>query len=150
MATTVTFAVASTNTIIQIAELRDLSSFNDFDGSYDLTFREISGARVVLEWIARAWLSPQGSIEWAPNTGRDIRRLENADLPLADLERWRRDLQAEALKVPFVVQARVTIEVQNETNVVITGSFVLADGLRYPLVVTIDKAVEAFTAQGTA
>lgn len=129
-----------------IDELTDLSSFNP-DGSFGMSFREITGVRVVLEWVARSWLTPRGALVWDPNTGEDIRRMENADLSQTELGRWRRALIAQALAVAFVRGCDVVITIDpNTDNVTIAGALTITSVGTFPLIVRIDKANEAIAA----
>lgn len=125
-----------------INDLVDLSTFPN-GGGVGFTDRVIRGARVVLEWVARAWLTVPGRLVWDPGTPTvDIAQLENADPTPTELEVWRARLENAAREVDYVAKASVVLAQRGE-GAEILGDVVLANGRRYRLGVTIDEAARA-------
>ncbi len=108
----------------------------------DMTPRRITGARVVLEWVGRAWLTKRRALAWAPARGVDLRDLENATFGPGELEAWRQTLKAEAEKRPYVVSCLVAITLLQRT-VTVDARLVLVDGKVYPLMMTLSEAAAA-------
>lgn len=125
----------------KVSDLVDDSTFDD-SGRPGLTTRRIRGAKVVLEWCARAILTPRGVLPWQRRIGADVRDLENSDLRAAQIEAYRQSLDAEIRRVDFVlgVQSRLVVReplVRYEARITIEG-----EGT-YPLAVDISQAGEA-------
>lgn len=116
--------------------------------SMDLTSQRITGARVVAEWVARAWFQPRGGNPAARGKGIDARRLENASLGREELERWRQALIAEARAVEYVAACAVRITLENR-GVVISALLYLTDGGVYPLMVEFSEAARVVAFGGT-
>lgn len=131
---------------LRLEELVDVSTFvqGDTQGNVamGLTTQRITGPRVVLEWVARAWFQPRGGLPLARGRGVDARALENATFGPGDLERVRQALVAEALKTEFVGGARVAVSF-SERVVSISGEITLINGRAYPLAVAIGQAGQA-------
>ena len=122
----------------RVADLVDDSTF-DAQGRYGLTTRRITGVRVVLEWCARAIISPRGVLPWQRQKGEDIRDLENSDFRAAQIEARRQGYDAAIREVDFVrsVSSRLFVReplVRYEPRITIEG-----EGT-YPLAVGIDRA----------
>ena len=104
----------------------------------DLTGQRITGRRVVLEWIVRSWLQPRGRNRLAPNSGVDIRNLENATIDDLEKERWRTALQRTALKAALGYALSVDVPVTHaDRTTAVLGRVVLVDGSVDTLAVTI-------------
>ncbi len=131
---------------VALEQLTDLSTFLA-DGTFDMTDQQIVGARVVLEWVARSWLTRVRDLFWAPTRGEDIVRLVNSDHTPADVEIIRGRLWNEARKTDFVTGAQVTITV-GAVLVTIEGSITLANGKTYPLAVSVNDAGAALARFG--
>lgn len=136
---------------LAIADLVDVSTFPppgpDGDLQLDLTGQRIAGARVVLEWVARSWFTPRGSLPRSPSRGVDVRLLENVTLGPGDLDRWRAALCSEAEAVEFVARCAVAIELVGRA-VTIAANVTLVDGKTYPLAVRIAAAAATVTIGG--
>lgn len=128
---------------LALADLVDESTFppQSVGGELELdqTGRRITGARVVLEWVVRAWLSPRGALPHARGRGVDVRGLENASLDAATLQSWRTALIAEARTVEYVRGCAVTISRRGRTTA-IEGGVQLVDGRTYSLAVLVGEA----------
>jgi hypothetical protein len=74
----------------------DVSTFTT--GGLDQNFRVITGGIVVVEAVARRWLTPRGALFWDENAGEDVTRFVNAKM--TSEMRWSIAvaLEAEALK----------------------------------------------------
>lgn len=132
--------------VSKVADLADDSTF-DSAGRFGLTTRRIRGVAVVLEWCARAILSPRGVLPWQRQRGADIRDLENSDLRAAQVEAYRQGLDAEIRNVEFVlgVSSRLTVTeptARYEAKITVEG-----EGT-YALAVDINKAGEALVKFG--
>lgn len=137
---------------LTIADLVDYTTFapsGSAELAMDLSDQRITGARVVAEWVVRAWLQPRGGNPAARGRGTDIRRLENATVDADDLDRWRQALIAEARQVEYVVDCAVLIILRNRT-VMITSQIVLEDGGSYALMVGIADAGKVVVNFGAA
>jgi hypothetical protein len=120
----------------------DYSTFRS-DGSYGLTYRRISGARVPLERVARRWLTIPGDLPWDRTAGVGIHRLLNADLTAARLAVLRNRLASEAALVDFVTVARVDCTIVGD-SLRADGLIALADGGSHPLLLTATEASVLF------
>lgn len=138
---------------LQIAQLVDESTFPPPAASgelaLDLTGHRIAGARVVLEWVARSWLTPRGALPHAAGEGDDLRVLENSTLDAQDLQRWRSRLAGRAKSVDYVLACAVVITREGRA-IVIQGSVRLVDGRTYPLEVRIADAAAVVSFGGGA
>lgn len=130
-----------------LAELQDYSTFPGGTELVDMTPRRITGARVVVEWVARAWLTRAASLEWATARGVDVRDLENATLGKGDAEAWRGVLAGEARKTPFVRACAVAVTLEART-ITIDGRLVLVDGGTYPLAIKLSEAAKLIKLSG--
>lgn len=127
---------------LRIEDLVDVSTFppgEDGSVTFDLTGQRITGARVVLEWVLRAWLTPRGVLR---NTakGIDLRGLENVTVGPGDLDRWRAACVAEAEAVEYVHSCAVSVTLEGRTSV-IAADVTLINGKSYPLAVTLAEAL---------
>ena len=117
----------------------DVSTF--VDGDLDPTFASLDQERSVMESVARGWISPQGSIPWAPSDGDDIRQMISAKLSPAKLLDWTVRLETSALADERVLSCDVTITVGSDAkSVSIHGAIETASG---PFSLTL--AVDALT-----
>lgn len=125
---------------LALADLRDVSTFPppgaDGELILDLTTTQIRGARVVLEWIVRAWFTARGSLRWAPSKGVDLRARDNATFDMTELEQLRTALEAEALRVEYVNAIGVTVT-RLDRALRIEADVQLVDGRAYPLAVML-------------
>lgn len=131
--------ITADTTPVALAALSDYSTFPPTaDGSLlaDITPRRITGAAVVVEWVARSWLTPRGALLYAPSLGVDIRDLENATLDGPTVHAWRSALITQAKKRPFVFDCLVAIAFANRTTT-IDARLILVDGKAYPLMVSL-------------
>jgi hypothetical protein len=119
---------------LRLAQLVDVSTFGPRGPG--LTAQKIRGPRVVIEWVARSWLTPRGSLPWAPDRGANILDLENSTHDKTSLGSWRTLLVAEAEAVEFVENCDVTITLTGRV-ITIVGEVLLIDGLTYRLAVTL-------------
>ncbi len=131
-----------------IADLIDMSTFPD-GAPMDLTTVRVTGVRVVLEWVARRWLTMAGTLFWAPNDGVDVRMLVNSDHRPDRMAMLRATLEQEAREVSHVVDCQVDIRTAGE-EVLIRGVVTLDDTREYSLSVSIDKAGAAIAQFGGA
>lgn len=126
---------------VPITALRDTSTFRE-DGSPGLTGRPIRGVRVVLEWCARALLTPPGSLPWAPGaTSFDLAGLENADLTRTQLAQVRGlcDAAVRYGGKPYVVGVRSRVEFVPGSLAYRVGLVLQGAGV-HPLMVHISEA----------
>ncbi len=131
--------ITADTTPVALAALADFSTFPaTADGSLalDLTARKIYGAAVVVEWVARSWFTPRGSLAWATGLGEDVRELENVTLDGPTVHSWRGRLIAQARKRPFVQDCLVALSWANRVTT-INARLVLVDGKAYPLMVSL-------------
>jgi phage baseplate assembly protein W len=82
----------------------DISTLPDLDPAFAL----ITGTRVVAESLARIFVTPQGSDEWHPNYGRDLRRFLNAPMDVATLAQVQAEAEEGALLDERVADATAT------------------------------------------
>ena len=118
----------------------DYSTFRA-DGTYGLTYVRITGARVPLEGVARAWLTSPGELPWAPAFGFNVTRLENASAKQRVLAQYQSFLVKAAKSVDFVVTADVRVTYQG-TTLTIVGAITLSDGSTHPLLVSAAEAAQ--------
>jgi len=133
-----TTAAPTTITPASVFDLRDTSTFRA-DGSFGLTGRIIQGPRVVLEWCARAILTPRDFLPWADHETEDIRELVNGDFTPTQLERRRTSYIAAMRGVDFVSAVKATLSVTNGVAVFSAGISIVGAGF-YPLAVNIKDA----------
>jgi hypothetical protein len=122
-----------------LAKLSDYSTFStDANGHLVLgmTPRKIYGAAVVVEWVARAWLTQRSRLTYAPGLGEDARQLNNASIDKPTLQRWRGALLAQARKRPFVSDCLVGMSFTDRTTT-IDGRLILVDGGTYALAISL-------------
>lgn len=110
----------------------------------DLTGRQITGATVVLEWIARAWLQRRGGNRLALNIGAGVLDLENATYDARVLEAVRVALvvAAKAAAIGYLASIDVTVTAADR-KVTILGAVTLIDGSRHRLAVTLADGTAA-------
>ncbi len=116
----------------------DYSSFRP-DGTSGQTYNRVYGPRVVLEGVARRWLTPRGDLLWAPNAGFSVAVLLNASRTMNGLNLYKSFLRGEALQVDFVRDATVAL-LYVGTDLTISGQVTLTTGGTYPLLVAANAA----------
>lgn len=96
----------------------DLSTFAGPDGTPDIDplFRPITGPRVVLEAVARRLMTPRGTMPGAPNYGFDLMGLLGKKMTRVEIERAKRDIEAEANRDERVESAKVVEFVETSKN----------------------------------
>lgn len=119
---------------IRLSQLVDVSTFGP--SGYGLTAQKIYGARVAVEWVARAWLSPRGALRWSPGIGISILDLENSTHDRTTIASWKAALVGAAEEVEFVHSATAEISLSDRT-ITITSKLLLVDGRTYRLAVTL-------------
>lgn len=107
-----------------------------------LTYMRITGPRVPLEGVARAWLTTPGDLFWAPTFGYNAGRLLNAGVPAQILRRLEPLLRNAARQVDYVYDAVVTVQ-YNGSALTITGLITLSDFGQHPLLLTASQAAVA-------
>jgi hypothetical protein len=132
---------------LPLADLRDASTFGP--AGVGLTGQRITGARVAVEWAARAWFTPRGALTWAQGKGVNLFDLENSTHDRTGLERWRQRLIAEASEVEYVADVKVTIT-RADRQIRIDGEVVLVDGRSYPLAVRLAQGAAVLVTFGAA
>lgn len=97
----------------------------------DRYFRRITGPRVVLHAVARRFVTPRGSLWWAPDEGYDVRSLLLEGVRPAQLPTYEREIATEAERDERVLSADVTMSFANDvlriamTLRLAAGTFVL-------------------------
>lgn len=103
---------------------RDLSCITDCTDN----FAEVSGPMLVLESVARSWITPRGTVLDDPDFGTDCRGILNHATPIQDLRMMQSRLQTEALKDERVETAQVRLEMdQLARRISATGTLGLRD-----------------------
>ncbi|MEP7123142.1 MAG: hypothetical protein ABJE95_19595 [Byssovorax sp.] len=131
---------------LALAELADVSTFGPRGPG--LTGQRIYGARVAVERVARAWLSPRGALTWARDRGVSILELQNSTHDKTSLGNWRAALVAEAEAVEFVDRCDVTITLADRV-ITLVGELLLVDGRTYRLAVTLKDGAALVTIGAT-
>lgn len=116
----------------------DYSTFRD-DGTPGMTFRKITGPRVPLEGVVRAWLTDPGDLPWAKTFGFNVTRLQNSSHKGDALKLLARRLELVAKDVDFVQGATVTLKPVGD-GIEISGFIRLTGAGTYPLNVTASAA----------
>lgn len=123
-----------------LADLNDVSTFAA-DGTPGLQpGKRIRGVRVVLEWVARRWLSRVGSLAWDDTARIDVGDLRNADLAASQLGELPAILEGEARLVDFVRRCSVRVALDTAGVLRIGGSVEIYTAGTYPLAVSISQA----------
>lgn len=128
----------------------DYSTFRA-DGTYGLTYKHITGPIVPLEGVVRRWMTQPaepndptstGDAQWDDTMGFDITRLQNAGHGVVDLARYAEMLRRQALRVDFVVAARVSLtqSTLEDRTLLIDGVITLADRTKHQLLVSASEA----------
>lgn len=111
---------------LDVSELVDTSTF-DAEGRPGLTYRQIRGPRVVMEWFARRYLVPRDGLPWAFGHCIDLPARINATPTFAQLSQWRASFDAEGSRTEYVTRVQSTLT--------------LTDGvLRYAPTITIMRS----------
>lgn len=99
------------------------------DGGLDLDpyFRKITGPLVVLHAVARRFVTPRGSLWWAPNDGLDVRRWVLDGVRLQDLPTLEQLIVTEAERDDRVLSADATLTFADDV-LTIRLSLTLAEG----------------------
>lgn len=72
-------------------------------------FKEVSGPMVVVQRVARRFITPRGSVLDDKDFGCDMRGLLHHGTPLAELRNWQSRMRNEALKEETVDDAEVQL-----------------------------------------
>jgi len=134
---------------LALAKLTDYSTIVVVNGlhRFDLTTRQIRGPRVAVEWVARAWVTQPGTLDWAPNTGVDLTLSENTTVTQLDLNGWRQKLTQAAERVDYVLACRTALTFDAAARALTArGNLTLVDGRAYPLEVSIGLVSQAILA----
>lgn len=105
----------------------------------DMTGRTIEGKRAVAECILRRYTTPNGSLRYDPDFGRDTREMLNEDLDEGDLATEAHALAREAEKDERVSRATVVLTldaVASKLTVRVFGE--LLGGVAFDFVLGID------------
>lgn len=95
----------------------------------DMTGRTIVGPRVVAEMLLRRYTTRAGKLRYAPDFGRDVRDLLNADLDETDLRFEEALLEREGLKDERIADLDVTLTLDARTSTLrIRADGFLSDG----------------------
>ncbi len=117
----------------------DVSTFPDLDRGFSL----ITGRRAVAEAVARRWITPRGSLPWAPGVGEDVRQYLSARVDGPRLRALEAALQAQAEGEERVASAAVTVAWSGTAGALalrVRGVLVLVDGGDpLDLVLTVDQ-----------
>jgi len=130
-----------TTPALPLAQLTDYSTFTAEDGAlvFDLTGRVIRGADVVIEQVARAWVTEK--LPWDPNAGEDIGLAENTQPSARDLAWWKMRLGTVAQRIDYVQACAVTVAHDGAAKTFTArGNVTLIDGKSYPLAVQLSQA----------
>ena len=120
----------------------DISTFASGTAVPDLdpTMATITGARVVLEAVARRLMTPYGMLPEAPDGGIDVRSLLNDALPPSRILAYETSLAAEAAKDERVLQASCSLSFASDTGALrIELGVQLREGT-FPLVLDVTAA----------
>lgn len=116
----------------------DVSTFPGLD----MTGRTITGVRAVAEAVARRFVTPNGTLEYDRDFGRDLRDLLNEDFDDRDIAREQAAAELEAEKDERVKRASVSFVLDRAAmKLTVRIGGVLADGRDTPFefVLSIDK-----------
>lgn len=97
---------------LDVSKLVDTSTF-DANGNPGLTYRQIRGARVVLEWFARRFLVPRDGLPWAFGVGIDLPAYVNATPTPTQLAQWKTAFDAEGARTEYVTRVVSTLTLEN-------------------------------------
>lgn len=129
----------------ELSSLNDVSTFAA-DGTPGLQpGKRIRAVRVVLEWVARRWLSRVNSVAWDDTVRIDVGDLRNADLTATQLGELPGILEGEARLVDFVRRCSVRAALDPSGALRIGGSVEIYTAGTYPLAVTITGAKVALS-----
>lgn len=106
-----------------------IASISVAGGGLDLDkyFRRITGPRVVLHAVARRFVTPRGSLWWAPDDGYDIRQLLLDGFKQTQIPTYEREIQTEAEKDERVLSADVVLSYADE-RLRVDVNLILAEG----------------------
>ena len=126
---------------LRLEELVDRSTFRVGDTEYPvgMTGKRITGDRVVLEQVLRAWLTDRTTMRHAPTVGFNVARLLNASSTLTSLRRYETVLVNEARAVEFVADCRVSLRIV-QRELLMSAVVALVNGKSYPLAVRLSEA----------
>lgn len=118
-----------------------VASLSTAEGGLDLDpyFRKITGPAVVLYAVARRFVTPRGSLWWAPDAGFDLRGRLMDGVRQQDIERLASLIATEAERDERVLNAEVTVVFDAAVEALtVTMNLTLADGV-FPLVLHVSK-----------
>lgn len=110
----------------------DVSTFPDLD----VTGNSITGLRTIAEACLRRLSTPEGSLEYDPDYGYDLRDLLNEDLDARDLRRHAARAEIELEKDERIARADVVLSLEPTTHkltIRITGTLVNAIAFQFVL-----------------
>jgi hypothetical protein len=123
----------------RVQDLTDLSTFGT-DGSIGLYLtRPIRGVRVVLEHVARRWLTSPGEHPADPTMILDLMTYINNDPSDSDLRKLPARLDFQAARVQFVKRCKSTVRFVNNV-LTVKGDIDIIGAGEFPLVVKIQDA----------
>jgi hypothetical protein len=120
----------------------DVSTFPDLD----VTGRTIGGVRVVAECTLRRLTTPNGTLEYDPDFGRDVRDLLNEDFDEQDLRREQVGIANEVEKDERILRADVVLKLDAaafKLTIRITGELAGAARAPFEFVLAISKVSAA-------
>ena len=98
---------------LDVFQLVDQSTFG-VNGRFGLTYRQIRGPRVVLEWFARRLLVPRDGIPWALGVGIDLPAFINATPTPSQISQWKLAFDAEGSRTEYVSRVVSKLFVAND------------------------------------
>lgn len=106
-----------------------VASLSTAGGGLDLDpyFRKVTGPSVVLHAVARRFVTPRGSLWWAPDSGLDVRRWLLDGVRLQDLPTYEAQIVTEAERDERVLSADATVTFADDV-LTIELSLTLAEG----------------------
>jgi hypothetical protein len=123
----------------RVQDLTDLSTFGT-DGSIGLNLtRPIRGVRVVLEHVARRWLTSPGEHPADPTMILDLMTYINNDPTDSDLRKLPARLDFQAARVQFVKRCKSTVRFASNV-LTVKGDIDIIGAGEFPLVVKIQDA----------
>jgi hypothetical protein len=116
----------------------DVSTFVGGRPGLDPQWTTISGDRVVVENVARRWLTPKGFFDDDPDFGEDVREYLQARQNSLTRARARMRLRAQALLEERVADCTVTVDSVGET-LKIRGVVKVKQGKTFALTMTLEQ-----------
>ena len=125
-----------------------IASLSTPGGGLDLDpyFRRITGPQVVLHAVARRFVTPRGSLWWAPDSGLDVRRWLAEGVRAQDLPTYEQLIATEAERDERVLSADVRLSFADDV-LRVELSLTLAEGT-FPLVLAVSAVTAAILTAG--